>query len=119
MNSSSLRLLGGVREHDRANIQYHAPARGNLVVMDSTSASYSSEEQDAFLGEWEKEVAVGYVKKVFKSTPSSEGECPEIVELDVVQCEPWAINNEGNIASASHIELRKMYSWLIIKILLY
>ena len=44
-----------------------------------------------FLGDWEKDVAVGYVKKVFKSTPSSEGEGPEIVELDVVQCEPWAI----------------------------
>jgi hypothetical protein len=71
MNSSYLRLLGGVREHARANIQYHAPARGNLVVTDSTSASYSSEEQDAFLGEWEKEAAVGYVKKVFKSTPSA------------------------------------------------
>jgi hypothetical protein len=45
---------------------------------------------------------VGYLKKKFKSTPSSEGECQEIVELDVVQCEPWAINNGGNIASASH-----------------
>jgi hypothetical protein len=86
--------------------------------MDSTSASYSSEEQDAFLGEWEKEVSVGYVKKVLKSTPSSEGECPVIVELDVVQCEPWAINNGGNIASASQIELRKMYLWLINKIIL-
>ncbi len=66
MNSSYLRLLQGVRDHNRAHIQYLAPTRGNLVVMDSTSASYSSEEQDAFLGEWEKEVAVGYVKKVFK-----------------------------------------------------
>ena len=84
MNSCYLRLFGGVREHARANIQHHAPARENLVVMDSTSASYSTEEQDAFLGEWEKEVAVGYVKKVFKSTPSSEGECLKIVELDVM-----------------------------------
>ncbi len=53
----------------------------------------------------------GYLKKVFKSTPCSEGEYPEIVEHDVVQCEPLGINNEGNIASASHIELRKMYLW--------
>ena len=58
MDSSDLRLLGGVREHDRANVQYHAPARGNLVVLNPTSTSYSTEEQDAFLGDWEKEVAV-------------------------------------------------------------
>jgi hypothetical protein len=74
MDSSYLRLLGGVREHDRANVLYQAPARGNLVVLESTSASYSTEEQDAFLCGWEKEVAVGNVKKVFKSTPSSERE---------------------------------------------
>ena len=50
MDSSYLRLLGGViREHDHANVQYHAPTRGNLVILDATSASYSStEEQDAF-----------------------------------------------------------------------
>ena len=101
MDSSYLRLLGGVREHDHVNVQYHAPARGNLVVLYSTSASYSTEEQVAFLGDWEKEVAVGYVKKMVKSIPSSEIESPKIVELDVVQFEPWAINNEGNRPSST------------------
>ena len=73
----------------------------NLVVFDATSASYSTEEQDVFLRDWEKEVAVGYMKKkVFKLTPSSEGESPEIVEVDVVQCEPWAMNNACNRPSA-------------------
>lgn len=102
MDSSYLRLLGGIREHDNAHVQYHAPARGNLVVLDTTSASYSLEEQDVLLGEWEKEVAVGYVKKIFKSTPTSESESPEIVELDVVNCEPWAVDIQGNTPIHTH-----------------
>ncbi len=49
MDLSNIRLRGGVREHDRANVQYLAPAQENIVVVDSTSASYSTEEQDVFL----------------------------------------------------------------------
>ena len=44
MDSSYLRLLVGVREYYRTHDFYHASARGNLAVLDSTSASYSTDE---------------------------------------------------------------------------
>ena len=90
IDKSFLRLAGSAREHNYDNVQYYDAKRGNLVVLDTTSIDFTTEELVKLLGDWETEVNVGYVTKVQKN-----GETKQTEELEVSLCEPWAVDSSG------------------------
>lgn len=89
-DKSFLRLKGSVREHDHDNVQYYNARRGNLVVIDGTNMEYSTEEVGKTLGDWESEVQVGYVTKIFSNEETKQTE-----SMNISLCEPWAVDSTG------------------------
>ena len=68
--------------------------RGNLVVLDARGAVDA--EDDDFLGDWEKEVFVGYVRSTRYREGASEDEKQEEdpEEIEILCCEPWSVDPE-------------------------
>ena len=97
MDSSYLRLRGSLREHKEGHVQYYDAKNGNLVVIDASSESYSSDEKEALLGDWEMEVQVGIVrKKVPRRITTPDGEEETVFDLLIAHCEPWVVDDSNN-----------------------
>ena len=89
-------LGGGHSEVPVAHRQVFDAKCRNLVVMDNSGALDDFDGCD-LLGDWEREVCVGYVRdRLFKEGATAQQRNrvePEHLELFV--CEPWAVDDSG------------------------
>ena len=71
-----------VQQQGGGAFDYFDAKVGNLVIIDTASGAYTTEERGAMLGDWEAQYAVGYVHKREKADDGSE-------TLLIKHCEPW------------------------------
>lgn len=94
-----LRLGGNSAEDGRRGRHraIHDVKRGNLVVLDNSSADNGEE---GLLGDWEKEVTVGIVRNRLREDDST-GVGPREVpaKLELIVCEPWMLSPDTGEAT--------------------
>ena len=100
MDFQGVFLSGESAEDDVGFRQVYDARKGNLVVLDNTwdkDAEGDLPADDEYLGDWERHVAVGYVRDRIYPKGMTEAEKkrrntqPESLELAL--CEPWVTNH--------------------------
>jgi hypothetical protein len=87
-----LTTVGIVRVNDNGPNDMWDARRGNVVIMDMSTALYSDEEAEDLLGEWERSYMVAYVRIRVDCTPAHP---PYKHRLSLSVCEPWTVAPDG------------------------
>ena len=91
-------LTGAYAESDQAIRQVYDARKGNFVILDASGAVDDTTPSEHLLGDWEREVCLGFVRERVYAAGLTQREKrsrkTEPESLEILQCEPWAVHSK-------------------------